>query len=232
MLETNTFVSKLAAKAIDEAAEQLNVNTKLNIGAYSRAKLVERAIENLTELDAQVRKSIFFLMWEMERDGLYAALGHDSMLDWALTNMSIRSRWSLVTIKRYANAISRILPELERNRYVDPATGEIITPESLIENATISAITDLSYTFTQVTDQSRREEIILALVNHVNEDERDRMIAALREDKKPIQPVRIYTQYEENRVKFQGVCTPEQWRVITSMMGSFLEEHFAKEVSQ
>lgn len=227
-VETSS-VDDLIEKSLEEADDQIAILEGVPPGtAYREARMVERAVENLAVLADDVKQAILQLMWRMERDLLYVELGHASMLEWALSNPTLQQRWSSTTIHRYATAISRVLPEVYRVPVIHPDTGEIITPEALLAQGTISAIKDYAYTFSQTEDAGDRQAMLLSILRHDSEPTRDGLMNDIRRRKTPIPPIVFHTSYTEGQVVFSGQATTQQWDVLVSLLGRLADERFTQ----
>jgi len=224
-VSANPIADSLIQASLREAEDQLGF---LGRTSYEEARIVERAIENLAVLDDEVRLAMLKLMWRMQRDGLYAELEHPDMLSWALSNPVLNQRWSKSTIDRYAKAISRILPEVYSNPLITD-DGEIIGPDELLERASMSALSDYSYTFANTQDDQAKKEMLLSVLRHDGEAARDAIIREIRNKKNPLPPVTVYTYYEQDSVSFSGTCSVEQWQTICALLGSLWDERFAEQ---
>lgn len=220
-----SLTDSLIEQALADAEVQLGVSAGT---PYGEARIVERAIENMVEIDDKLRQAILQLMWRMERDLLYAELGHKDMLSWALSNPQLTRKWSRQTIDRYAKAISRVLPDVFSRPLILPETGEVIGPEELLERASMSAISDYSYTFSQTDDPDARKAMLLSILNHDGEEARDAIIHEIRRTRQPLPSVAVYTRYDQDTVDFAGRCSYEQWQAMSALLGSLIDERFVK----
>lgn len=204
--------------ALEEAAAQVDVIT--DDEDELKALRYERAIENTIIATENGQQAILQMMWVMEKEMLWKKRGATSLYDWAISNPRITQRWKEATISRYTAAISRILPELIRTPIADEH-GEVVTPERLLSDGTISAITDYSYTFDKAEKPEEKREIVLSILRHDNERQRDGLIKRIR---KGIQPVVVYAHYEEDVVEFRGRCTHKEWMMLVGLLGSAIDE--------
>lgn len=225
-IQPHNETDDLVAVAMDEARQQLGFVQI--VSREEESQQIERAILNLAVLYGKLHITILKLMWRMERNALYVELGHKDMLSWANHIMTQIPIWRAETVDRYAKAISRILPEVDRNPYVDPETGEVIDADLLLERGTITALSDYSYTFATTQDDEQRKLIIKSILDRDGDKARDLLIRRIRSENHPVIPVRVYTTYQQDRIDFKGQCSYEQWQAISNMLGPLLEEHFVK----